>query len=272
MKIGFLDSGMGGLSVMHRAFQKLPSASYIYYADESHVPYGEKTIEQIRQYCDEAVGFMVDKGAKSIVIACNTATSAAITYLRDKYRIPIVGMEPAVKKAVDYDNQRRILALATPVTVRGEKMKRLVDKVGGQDIVDLLATPELVRFAENGDFGSEEVMNYLEGIFEDIDFARYSSVVLGCTHFNYFKESMRKIIPESVIFVDGIEGTVNHLIHEIGMEEEMKEADYNKEMIDISSKIDETPVYFSGKLVESEEELRRVMVYFQRLEKVQRIG
>ena len=271
MKIGFLDSGMGGLSVMHRAFQKLPPASYIYYADEVHVPYGEKTIEQIRQYCDEAVGFMVDKGAKSIVIACNTATSAAITYLREKYKIPMVGMEPAIKKAVDYDNHRRILALATPVTVRGEKMKRLVDKVGGNDIVDLLATPELVRFAEKGDFGSEAVMKYLEEVFVQIDFTKYSSVVLGCTHFNYFKESMRKIIPEHVIFVDGIEGTVNHLIHEIGMEDEMEEADYNKEIIDISKKIEETPVYFSGKLVESGEEKMRVKSYFKQLDNVQRI-
>ena len=90
MKIGFFDSGMGGLSVMHRAFQKLPSAQFIYYADESHVPYGEKTIEQIIEYTDEAVGFMVSQGAKSICIACNTATSAAITYLRNKYKIPMV--------------------------------------------------------------------------------------------------------------------------------------------------------------------------------------
>ncbi len=272
MKIGFFDSGMGGLSVMHRAFQKLPSAQFIYYADESHVPYGEKTVEQIIEYTDEAVGFMVSKGVKSICIACNTATSAAITYLRNKYKIPMVGMEPAIKKAVDYDNQRRILALATPVTVRGEKMKQLVDKVGGHDIVDLLATPELVRFAENGDFGSEDVMKYLESIFTGIDFKQYSSVVLGCTHFNYFKESMRKIIPENVIFVDGIEGTVNHLIHEIRMEDEMEEVDYYNEVIDISGKIQETPVYFSGKLVESEEEKIRVRSYFKQLDKVQKKG
>ena len=266
MKIGFFDSGMGGLSVMHRAFQKLPSAQFIYYADENHVPYGEKTIEQIIEYTDEAVGFMVSQGAKSICIACNTATSAAITYLRNKYKIPMVGMEPAIKKAVDYDKERRILALATPVTVRGEKMKQLVDKVGGNDIVDLLATPELVRFAENGDFSSENVMKYLEGVFADIDFAKYSSVVLGCTHFNYFKESMRKIIPENVIFVDGIEGTVNHLIHEIGMEDEMEDT------ADVSKKIDATPVYFSGKLVESKEDLERVSGYFKQLDMVQKIG
>ena len=101
MKIGIFDSGIGGLSVLYEAMQLLPHEQFIYYADEKHVPYGEKTREEIIGYVDEIIQFMIDHDCKAIVIACNTATSAAVALMRKKYDIPIIGMEPAVKKAVD---------------------------------------------------------------------------------------------------------------------------------------------------------------------------
>ena len=111
MKIGIFDSGMGGLSVLHRALRMIPEADFLYYADEEHVPYGEKTSEQVRGYIDEIIAFMVKKQVDAIVIACNTATSVATKEYRSQFPLPIVGMEPAVKKAVEEyaDRQGRIL-------------------------------------------------------------------------------------------------------------------------------------------------------------------
>ena len=99
MKIGIFDSGMGGLSVLHRALRMIPEADFLYYADEEHVPYGEKTREQVRGYIDEIIAFMIKKQVDAIVIACNTATSVATKEYRSQFPLPIVGMEPAVKKA-----------------------------------------------------------------------------------------------------------------------------------------------------------------------------
>ena len=108
MKIGIFDSGIGGLSVLYEAMQLLPHEQFIYYADEKHVPYGEKTREEIIGYVDEIIQFMIDHDCKAIVIACNTATSAAVALMRKKYDIPILGMEPAVKKAVDLFLQKNL--------------------------------------------------------------------------------------------------------------------------------------------------------------------
>ena len=94
MNIAIFDSGIGGLSVLYQARRMLPEAHFLYYADEDHVPYGEKTREQILTYTDEAVRFLIDRGADAIVLACNTATSAAAATLRDRYPLPIIGMEP----------------------------------------------------------------------------------------------------------------------------------------------------------------------------------
>ena len=112
MKIGIFDSGIGGLSVLHQAMIIMPEADYIFYADVDNVPYGEKTKEEVRKLVDHAVGFLVDKGCQAIVLACNTATSAAISYLREKYKLPIIGIEPAVNRQLSiFMNQEKELWL-----------------------------------------------------------------------------------------------------------------------------------------------------------------
>lgn len=100
VRIGFFDSGIGGMTVLHQALQLLPNDDYIFYADTLHVPYGEKTKEEVRKYIFDAVDFMANQGIKALVIACNTATSIAVDDLRQKYDFPILGIEPAVKPAV----------------------------------------------------------------------------------------------------------------------------------------------------------------------------
>lgn len=211
MKIGIFDSGIGGLSVLHQARRRYPQAEYIYYADRAHVPYGERSREEITGFVDDIIAFLLEQGVQAVVIACNTATSAAVGAMREKYALPIIGMEPAVKKALDTYGGRKVLAAATPVTVRGEKMHGLLEKVDRSHLVDLVALPELVRFAEAGEFVSPRVLAYLSDALAPYALGEYASFVLGCTHFNYFKDSLRAILPESVHFVDGIEGTVNRL-------------------------------------------------------------
>lgn len=208
LKIGFIDSGVGGISVMTRAKIGFESTDFIYYADTKNVPYGTKTREEIIRLSDSAVDFVTSKGADVIVVACNTITSMAIEYLRAKYPLPIIGMEPAVKPAITAHPSERILVCATPVTIAGEKLHNLIDK-NCRGIQPILApTPRLVEFAENGIFDNETVCDYLASV---IDMSvNYSAVVLGCTHFGYFTDSFKKLFPGADI-ADGSIGTVKRL-------------------------------------------------------------
>ena len=256
MKIGILDSGIGGLTVLHQALLTLPKEDFIYYADTDHVPYGTKKREEIIRYVDQAVEFLVGKGVKAIVIACNTATSTAIDYVRRKYTLPILGMEPAVKPAVANSNGKRVMVIATPITVKEEKLRNLIEQVDDNHRVDLLALPGLVRFAEAGLFEGDEVELYLRQELGTYKLENYSALILGCTHFNYFKDSYRKIFPSTVDFIDGSVGTVNYLKKIL---EERKQLENNHGNVEY---------YVSGRPVYREEELKRMSMLHERLDKM----
>ena len=170
MQIGFFDSGIGGLTVLHQAKRAMPQEDYLYYADTDHVPYGRKTKEEIKQYVQEAVDFIAEQGVKALVVACNTATSVAIKDLRARYSFPILGMEPAVKPAVnDTHCTKRILVTATPVTIREEKLQNLLHQVDQHHQVDLLPLPRLVEFAEQGNFTDGQAEAYLRETLSAFD-------------------------------------------------------------------------------------------------------
>ncbi len=256
MKIGIFDSGIGGLTVLHQAMLTLPEEDYIYYADTDHVPYGTKSKDEIIKYVDQAVEFLIGRGVKAIVIACNTATSAAIDYIRSRYPLPILGMEPAVKPAVEQCKGRRVMVIATPVTVREEKLHNLIRQVDDEHRVDLLALPELVTFAEADNFETPEVEEYLRKELAPYDLEDYSALILGCTHFNYFKDTYRKIFPECVSFIDGSVGTVNHLkniLSENGL---------------LESNTGSLEYYMSGHLVMDIQLLTRLKRLHERLDKM----
>ena len=217
MKIGIFDSGLGGLSVLNEALNKLSEHEFLYYADVKNVPYGQKSRDEILKFSFDAVKFLVKNGAKAVVVACNTATSVAIKELRANLSVPIIGMEPAVKKALTHDAEHRVLVTATPITVHGEKLKRLISSCDPNGLVDLLALPRLVEFAERQEFVSSAVEAYLRDAFAPYRFADYSAIVLGCTHFNYFKDTMRQLLPQNVRLVDGNEGTVEELARRTGL-------------------------------------------------------
>ncbi|SNU07916.1 glutamate racemase [Lachnospiraceae bacterium] len=219
MKIGIFDSGIGGVSVLNEAFHRLPDQDYIFYADVDHVPYGIKSSEQIIEYTDSITAFLIEQGVDAILIACNTATAVAADYLRSKYSVPIIGMEPAVKPAVEEAKEGRVLVMATPVTIRENKLHTLLERVDTQHRVDLLPMPSLVRFAEDELFEGEEVDTYIEEQIAVFDKDKYSELVLGCTHFNYFKPGLLKAFNNEIQLIDGNVGTVRHLAEVLGIKE-----------------------------------------------------
>ena len=218
MRIGIFDSGIGGLSVLHEAYHRLPEQEYIFYADTDHVPYGKRDPKEIVGYVRDSANFLKEQGVDAIVIACNTATSVAVRILRQEMDLPIVGMEPAVKPAVEQTDQRRVLVMATPVTLRESKLKSLIERVDEHHRVDLLPMPELVRFAETEQFDTEELREYLKAQFGTIHPEEYSALVLGCTHFNYFKDLYRGFFPEDTALLDGNDGTIRYLAHLLSLE------------------------------------------------------
>ena len=214
MKIAFFDSGIGGLSVLAEALRRFSGAEFLYFADEDHVPYGTKSRAEIVRLSLDAVGFLVSRGADAVVVACNTATSAAISELRGAFSVPVIGMEPAVKLAADSFGARPTLLIATPLTIAGEKLARLVGRLECETWS--LALPRLVEFAQDLEFDSPAVRAYLREELGKFELERLGSLVLGCTHFNYFKDILREILPPHVRIIDGIDGTLNRLASELG--------------------------------------------------------
>ncbi len=214
MKIAFFDSGIGGLSVLAEALRRFSGAEFLYFADEDHVPYGTKSRAEIVRLSLNAVGFLVSRGADGVVVACNTATSAAISELRGAFSVPVIGMEPAVKLAADSFGSRPTLLIATPLTIAGEKLARLVGRLECETWS--LPLPRLVEFAQDLEFDSPAVRAYLREELAKFELERLGSLVLGCTHFNYFKDVLREILPSHVRIIDGIDGTLNRLASELG--------------------------------------------------------
>ncbi len=207
MCIGIFDSGIGGMTLLHQALVLMPQENFIFYADTDHVPYGTKSREQVVSYVDEVIRFMLAKKCKAVVIACNTEQ------MRSKYRdFPIIGIEPAVKPAVAESDGKRVLVVATPLTVHEKRLQKLVERVDDEHLVDLLELPGLVEFAERGEFVSARVTAYLQEKFGGYALEQYGELVLGCTHFNYFKDTFRALLPQGIHIIDGSLGTVRQLM------------------------------------------------------------
>lgn len=258
MKIGFFDSGVGGITVLYDTLKMLPNEDYIYYADTLNVPYGPKPKDEVKKYIFNAVEFIIKQGVKAIVIACNTATSAAIDELRAKYSIPIIGMEPAVKPAIEKnkDVNKRVLVTATPLTVKEEKLQNLIAKLDNEHIVDLLPLPGLVQFSEKLEFNEEIVLPYLKEQLFEYDLSTYETIVLGCTHFSYFKDMFRKLLPSHANIIDGNIGTVKNLKRIL------------KEMNLFNEGNGSITFYNSGLKVEDKAELDKYNKLFKRLDAI----
>lgn len=207
--IGFFDSGVGGISVLHEARRLLPNENFYYYGDNANAPYGPRPLDEIRSLSAQVVNELFDRGVKALVIACNTATSAYADILRaQRTDIPIVGMEPALKPAHFARHGGKVIALATNATLRLEKFNRLMDQYG-DDVISVVGEG-LVELVEAGMADSSQAEAALENLLKPYCSQQIDAVVLGCTHYPFLKKPIQRIFPEAKIF-DGREGTAMRL-------------------------------------------------------------
>jgi len=211
--IAFFDSGLGGLNTLKQALADLPDENYIYFGDTAHVPYGTKSPAEVCRLMEQTLHTLSAYDLKALVLACNTATSAAAPFLRSRYSFPVIGMEPAIKPAVELCRQsgRRVLLLATILTLEGEKIANLKGRVDTDNLVDGLAASELVDLAESLNFDQKTAEDCLREKLAGYDLTRYGCVVLGCTHFNYYGEAIARVFPAGTKIMDGNIGTVRRL-------------------------------------------------------------
>lgn len=206
--IGFFDSGVGGLSVLRETLSIMPNENYIYFGDSKNAPYGTKKLEEVRELTFKAADFLLSKNVKAIVVACNTATSAAIEQLRENHKdIPVIGIEPAIKPAVHCEREGKVIVMATPMTLREKKFKLLLQKLNEKDKLISLPCPKLVEFVEQGILDGDELESYLKDQLSKYIDDKISSIVLGCTHFPFVKKTIAKVVGDDIPLIDGSHGT-----------------------------------------------------------------
>ncbi len=233
MTIAIFDSGAGGLTVL-KTFLKLNcQANFIYFADTNHVPYGEKSPALVAQYVVDSVSFLAQKKIDALVIACNTATSLAIDELRNqsRFNFPIFGMEPAVKLAVDSLKNKtpaKILITASAITANSQQLSQLKERFAKQAQFDTCVLSELVTFVENNQFAEKKIYNYLEKSLGQNK--NFNAVVLGCTHFSFFKKYFEKFFGPKTLIVDGNLGTTQHVAEKLKLKQWTKNQEKNNKI------------------------------------------
>jgi glutamate racemase len=212
LPIGFFDSGVGGISVLKEAVKSMPLENYIYYGDSINAPYGTKDTKTIKELTFKGIEFLYNKSVKAIVVACNTATSAAIKDLREMYKdIPVIGIEPAVKPAVKFNKGGNILIMATPATLSQSKYFNLIKEYKAEDKIISLPCEGLAELIEDGNTSGDIIKSYLMLKLKEIDVDSVETIVLGCTHYPFIKEEINNIFGPEVPIIDGSCGTVHRL-------------------------------------------------------------
>jgi len=209
--IGIFDSGMGGITVLVEAMKLMPTENFIYYGDSLNAPYGIRSMEEVKELSLSVCEFLISKGVKAIVVACNTATSATISDLRKLYSVPVVGMEPALKPAISAKEKGSVAVLATEVTLREDKFNKLMNRFADDREIIKVPCPSLVELVESGVMSGEKAESAVQKCFEDIDLENLSAVVLGCTHFVFLKKIFKKVLGDKIEIHDGNYGTIKCL-------------------------------------------------------------
>ncbi len=202
-KIGVFDSGIGGLSVLREIHRLLPNHPTIYIADQANLPYGPRPISEIQAFSDRIIRFLIEQGAVVIVIACNTASAASLEYLRTKYPdMPFVGMEPAVKPALEASKTGVVGVLSTRATAEGSLYKRLLERYAEDKRVITQIAPYLVRIAEEQSQHTPAsrivITNYIRPIVD----AGADQIVLACTHFPFLVDAIQEVAGPGIQLVD----------------------------------------------------------------------
>lgn len=218
--IGVFDSGLGGLSVVREIRKRLPSEEILYIADSAYCPYGGRPLEEIRNRSIAVTRALVDGGAKTVVVACNTASGAAIEALRETFDLPIVGLEPAVKPAAASSGVGRVAVLATPATLMTDRFHRLVDNYGAGVEVIKVACPGFVDLVESGEVSGEVALAAIRDVLEPAITAGVDRVVLGCTHYPFLRDAIARIMGDQVEILDSgaaVARQVQRVLHRRGL-------------------------------------------------------
>jgi len=251
--IGFFDSGVGGISVLKESIKLLPKENYIYIGDSLNAPYGVKTPEEVRKLTFNMVDKLISMNVKAIVVACNTATSIAIDELRKIYKeIPIIGIEPALKPAVENYGNGIIVIMATPMTLSENKFSKLRERYNKASDIISMPCDGLVEIIEDGNINGEVVEGYLKNRFKDVPKEKVSSVVLGCTHYPFIKEALVNVINDDVAIIDGSLGTVKQLKRKLEQKGLLNTNNEQGTVKIFNSKDDENLIELSYKLLDAD--------------------
>ena len=205
--IAVFDSGVGGLSVLRHLRRVMPGERYLYFGDSANAPYGTKTKEDVKKLTFDAAQRLISRGIKALVVACNTATSAAIHDLRIAYPdLVVIGIEPALKLAAERFPGGKLCVMATPMTLREEKFAALMRRYEEVCHVQKLPAPGLVELVEGGKADSPETDSLLKTLFATLE-STPDAVVLGCTHYPFAAKAISRVLGEGVALLDGGEGT-----------------------------------------------------------------
>jgi glutamate racemase len=201
--IGIFDSGVGGLSVLRAIRQQMPQQPVVYLADQAHVPYGPRSLEEVRAFSEEITRFLLSQGAQLIVVACNAASAAALHHLRRVFpQVPFVGMEPAVKPAAEQTRTGVVGVLATPATFQGELYASVVERFGHGVRLLQDTCPGLVKQIEEGQLDSPPTRAILERALQPMLAEKIDTIVLGCTHYPFVIPLIQEIAGPGVRVID----------------------------------------------------------------------
>lgn len=211
--VGVLDSGVGGLSVLRHIRQALQAEDLLYVADSAYAPYGAKTPEQILARTQAISEFLIEQGAKALVLACNTATAAAVSGLRHQFHIPIIGMEPAVKPAVAATKSGVVGVLATVGTLKSAQFAALLENYGQGVKVVTQAGVGLVERVEQGDLDSPETQRLLQSYLQPLLAEGADTLVLGCTHYPFLRPVIESLLQGRMAIIDTGAAVARHLVN-----------------------------------------------------------
>lgn len=200
--VGIFDSGLGGLSVAREIRRRLPHEDLLYVADSAYVPYGGRSLDEISERSVAVTRALINGGARIVVVACNTASGAALELLREMFHVPIVGLEPAVKPAASATRSGHIAVLATPATLKTERFNRLIDNHGAGVDVMKIPGPGLVELVESGALDGPGTVVTVRAILEPMLGTEVDRLVLGCTHYPFLREVIAGIVGEKVEILD----------------------------------------------------------------------
>jgi glutamate racemase len=257
--IGIFDSGVGGLSVLRAVRAQMPGEPILYVGDQVHIPYGPRPMGQIRDFSEAITGFLLDRGAKIIVVACNTASAAALKFLRETFpHISFVGMEPAVKPAAEHTQTGKVGVLATPATFQGALYASVVERFANGVELFQNTCSGLVQQIEQGNLDGVETRRILEEALHPMLEKNIDTVVLGCTHYPFVIPLIEEIVGKSVRVIDpapAVARQIRKVLEEKGLERDV-------------NGLGEIKLFTSGNVEELRSLMPRLLGYPGEIEKV----